>query len=144
MRSVQVLIVDDHALFRRTVQFLIQSRPEYRVCGEAGDGIEAVEKVRQLRPDLVLMDINMPRMNGLEATRIIRRESLDCNIVILTQNDARVAREQARSIDASGFVAKSDLTRDLFSEMRGYQWKTIAACVKQKPQMPTLSPGAVC
>ena len=144
MRSVQVLIVDDHALFRRTVQFLIESRLEYRVCGEAGDGIEAVEKVRQLRPDLVLMDINMPRMNGLEATRIIRRDSPDCNIVILTQNDARVAREQARSIDASGFVAKSDLTRDLFSEMRGYQWKTIAAWVKQKPQMPTLSPGAVC
>jgi CheY-like chemotaxis protein len=70
------------------------------LCGEAGDGIEAVEKVHPLRPDLVLRDINMPRMDGLEATRIIRRESPDCSVVIVTQNDATVAREQARSVDA--------------------------------------------
>jgi CheY-like chemotaxis protein len=96
---------------------LIESQLEYRVCGEAGDGIEAVEKVRQLHPDLVLVDINMPRMDGLEATRIIRRESPDCNVVIVSQNDARVAREQARSVDANGFVTKSDLARDLLPEM---------------------------
>jgi DNA-binding NarL/FixJ family response regulator len=126
MSSVEVLIVDDQARFRRMVRSLIESQPEYRVCGEAGDGIEAVEKVRQLRPDLVLMDINMPRMDGLEATRIIRRESPDCNIVTITQNDARVAREQARSVDANGFVTKSDLLRDLLPEMRRVQWRTIA------------------
>jgi CheY-like chemotaxis protein len=117
MSSVEVLIVDDQARFRRMVRSLIESQPEYRVCGEAGDGIEAVEKVHQLHPDLVLMDINMPRMNGLEATRIIRRESPDCNVIIVTQNDAMVAREQARIVDANGFVTKSDLIRDLLPEM---------------------------
>ena len=67
------------------------------------------EKMHQLHPDLVLMDINMPRMDDLKATRIIRRESPDCNVIIVTQNDATVAREQARSVDAKDFVTKSDL-----------------------------------
>ena len=98
MGPVEVLIVDDQAWFRHLVRSLIESQSEYRVCGEAGDGIEAVEKVYQLHPDLVLMDINMPRMDDLKATRLIRRESPDCNVIIVTQNDARIAREQARSV----------------------------------------------
>ena len=66
------------------VRSLIESQPEYRVCGEAGNGIEAVGKVRQLNPVLVLMDINLLRMHGLDAARMIRHETPDCNIVIVT------------------------------------------------------------
>jgi PAS domain S-box-containing protein len=113
MGAVEILIADDHELFRHTVRSFIESLPDYRVCGEAGDGIEAIEKVRKLHPDVVLMDINMPRMNGLEATRIIRREVPECNVIIVTQNHASIAREQARTVDAKGSVTKSDLTRDL-------------------------------
>jgi DNA-binding NarL/FixJ family response regulator len=113
MSSVEILIADDRELFRRMVRSLVESQPDYRICGEAVDGIEAIEKVRHLRPDIVLMDISMPRMDGLEATRIIRREVPECNVIIVTQNDATVAREQARSANARGFVAKSDLSRDL-------------------------------
>ena len=112
-KIVEILIADDHELFRRTLRSFIETQPSWHVCAEAGDGIEAVDKARLLLPDMVLMDINMPRMDGLEATRVLRRELPACKIVILTQNDISIARQQAASVDACASVTKADLTKEL-------------------------------
>jgi DNA-binding NarL/FixJ family response regulator len=113
MGSLRILIVDDHATVRRGVRILLSSRRDWVVCGEAEDGFEAVEKAKRLRPDVVLMDISMPRMDGVEATRIIQREVPESKVIIVSQNDPIVALSQAEEVDAVGYVNKADLARDL-------------------------------
>ncbi len=109
----RVLIVGDHAPTRRGLCSLLSSHPDWVVCGEAVDGTDAVEKAKSLRPDIVLMDISMPRMNGLDATKIIRQEVPESEVVIVSQNDPTIGRKQALKLNAAGYVDKSNLSRDL-------------------------------
>ena len=113
MASIRILIVDDQEAVRHGLRSLLPSRSDWAICGEAADGIEAVEKTKSLQPDIVLMDISMPRMDGLEATRNILKEFPQCKVVIITQNDPSVARSQAASVGAKAFVTKAQLSRDL-------------------------------
>src|SRR5579864_1672900 len=113
MHSLRILIVDDQQVVLQGVRSLLSSRPEWLVCGEAEDGLEAVEKAKTLRPDLVLMDISMPRMDGLQATRIIRREVPESKVVLVSQNDPDLVAKQASEVDANAYVAKSDLSQQL-------------------------------
>jgi PAS domain S-box-containing protein len=115
MASLRILIVDDHEVIRRGLRSLLSSRPEWEICGEAADGQAAVDKVRSLQPDLVLMDVTMPVMTGTEATRTILSEQIETKVIIISQNEPDVTRRMAAEAGASACVAKSDLSRDLLS-----------------------------
>jgi PAS domain S-box-containing protein len=115
MGLLRILIVDDHEGVLRGVRAVLSSRSEWVICGEARDGLEAVEKAMSLRPDVVLMDISMPRMNGVEATRIIRQEVPESVVILISQNDPHVVARQAAEVDARAYVAKSDISEQLLA-----------------------------
>jgi DNA-binding NarL/FixJ family response regulator len=95
MPPVRILIVDDHELVRRGLRSILLTRPEWEICGEAADGSIAIEKARELKPDVVLLDITMPHMNGLDAARIIRRDVPRAKVIILSQYDESEMRSRA-------------------------------------------------
>jgi PAS domain S-box-containing protein len=113
LSPLRILLVDDQEPVRRGLRSLLSSRTDWLVCGEAVDGLEAVEKAKTLRPNVVLMDISMPRMNGLEATRIIRQEVPESQVILISQNDPTIVDQQAAKMDVRGYVVKADLSRDL-------------------------------
>ena len=114
-KMCRILVVDDCEPVRRSIQTLLGSRKGWRICGEAADGIEAVEEAKSLRPDVIIMDVSMPKMNGLDAARIILREVRESRILIISQNDPEIVRRQATESHAHGFVEKSHIHRDLIA-----------------------------
>lgn len=118
---LRILIADDHEVARRGIRAVLESHPGWEVCGEAQDGRETVELASSLRPDLILLDIGMPNLNGLEATRHILATSPDAVILILTMHDTdHVVREVLRA-GARGFLLKSDAGRDLVAAVEALQ-----------------------
>ena len=118
---LRILIADDHELARRGIRSVLESHVGWEVCGEAKDGREAVELAASTKPDLVLLDIGMPNLNGLEAARQILSVSPNIAILILTMHDTdSVVREVLRA-GARGFVLKSDAGRDLVSAVEALE-----------------------
>jgi DNA-binding NarL/FixJ family response regulator len=111
--TIRILVVDDHPVVRHGVRTLLSSRPEWKIIDEAEDGVEAVEKANSLKPDIVILDVSMPRMNGLEACRRIRKSVPESEILIVTQHDSAQMMQEAMSAGARGYVVKSNVARDL-------------------------------
>ena len=110
---MRILVVDDHELVRRGICSILAGEPTFTVCGEAVDGRNAVEKARALHPDVIIMDITMPNMNGLQATEEIRRLLPETKIVIVSQHEGPEIVRQVFSAGALGYVAKSAVSTDL-------------------------------
>ncbi len=113
MVPVRVLVADDHAAVRRGVINILTSVENLVVCGEARNGDEAIRKTRELQPDLILLDISMPDINGLEVARRIREEFAGARILIMTQYDAQRMLPSVRAVGALACVDKGRLSKDL-------------------------------
>ncbi|HXW91448.1 MAG TPA: response regulator transcription factor [Terriglobales bacterium] len=113
MATFRILVADDHEVVRKGLVALLQQQPNWEVCGEAGDGREAVEKTRELRPDVLILDIGMPSLNGLEATRQILKLNPQARVLILTLHDSDQVVRDVLNAGARGFLLKSDAARDL-------------------------------
>jgi len=113
--TIRILIADDHPVVRHGLRTLLSERQGWKVVAEAADGMEAVEMAEQFRPDVILLDVSMPRMHGLEACRRIRHNVTECEVLIVTQHDSVQMLREALSSGARGYVVKSNVTRDLLA-----------------------------
>jgi DNA-binding NarL/FixJ family response regulator len=119
--KLRILIADDHEVVRRGLCTLLQSHEGWEICGEATDGRAAVEKAKQLKPDVVILDIGMPNLNGLAATRQLVHEDPLCKVIVLTITDSDQVIREALDAGARGFVLKSDAARDLVTAVEALQ-----------------------
>jgi len=105
--KTRVLLVDDHSLVRTGLRAIIDSESDMEVVGEARDGLEGLEKVRELRPDIVIMDITMPNLGGLEATRVLKKEAPDVKVIVLTIHESEEMFFRSLEAGAEGYVSKA-------------------------------------
>ncbi len=110
---VRILVADDHEVVRGGLRAILESRAGWEVCGEATTGREAVHKARQLHPDVAIIDITMPELNGLEATRQIRKALPKTEVLILTMHESEQVVHEVLDAGARGYVLKSDAAEDL-------------------------------
>ena len=116
--ATRILLVDDHTLFRHGIRLILESEPDLQVVGEAADGHEAIERLRAGGIDLVIMDVSMPRMTGLQAAIEIQRRNLPVRILFVSMHDNEQYLLEALKCGAAGYVLKSALDRDLIAACR--------------------------
>ena len=121
--KLRILLADDHEIVRRGLCTLLQKREGWEVCGEASDGREAIEMAKQLKPDVVIVDIGMPFLNGLDTTRQLIELDPSFKVIVLTITDSDQIIWEALDAGARGFVLKSDAARDLVSAVEAIQSK---------------------
>ncbi len=130
MSSLRVLVVEDFAAFRRFVCSTLRKVRDLQVVGEVGDGLEAVQKAQELKPDLILLDIGLPTIHGIEAARRIRKLAPESRIIFLSQESSADVVQQALSLGAWGYVVKAKAASELLA--------AVAAVVAEKQFVGTL------
>ena len=120
---LRILLADDHEIVRRGLRALLEKHEGWEVCGEASDGREAIDKALQLNPDVIIVDVGMPNLNGLDTTRQLLQHDPHFKIIVLTITDSDQVIREALDAGARGFVLKSDAARDLVSAVEALQNK---------------------
>jgi DNA-binding NarL/FixJ family response regulator len=115
MTKLRILVADDHEVIRQGVISLIKSQPGWEVCAQVANGRDAIDRAKELRPDVVTLDVGMPILNGIEATRQITKDNPCAKVLILTMADGDRVVHEALEAGARGFVLKSDASRDLIA-----------------------------
>jgi DNA-binding NarL/FixJ family response regulator len=118
---LRILVVDDHAVVRRGVRSLLESHDGWDVCGEATTGRDAVEQSRRLRPDVVVMDLSLPELNGLDATRQILKDAPETEVLVLTMHQSEELARDVLQAGARGYVLKSDADENLIAAVENLQ-----------------------
>jgi len=116
--SARILLVDDYEPWRRFVRSILEPQEQWQIVGEAADGLVAIQKARKLKPDVVLLDIGLPNLNGIEASRCMGELVPDAKIVFLSQNQDRRTVEMALSNGVRGYLLKVDATNELVPAIR--------------------------
>jgi CheY-like chemotaxis protein len=114
----RVLIVDDHEVARQGIKALLKNEPDLEICGEAEDGLQAVERAKELRPDLIIMDLTMPHVGGFSAANRIREAHIPTRIIIYTTHSYPELERMAHAVGCHGFVLKSNASKDLLRGAR--------------------------
>jgi DNA-binding NarL/FixJ family response regulator len=114
---MKILVVDDHEVVHQGIRMILQSRPDWEICGQATNGAQAIEMAQTSQPDAIIMDITMPVMNGLEATRQITKLGLRSPIVIFTMHESQGLMESVQSAGGRGLVLKSRAAHDLIEAL---------------------------
>jgi DNA-binding NarL/FixJ family response regulator len=140
---VKILVADDHEIVRRGVRHILSSRPDWEVCAEAADGIEAVALVKRLKPDVTILDISMPTMNGLNAAREIARLNLPTRVLIFTMHYSQDLQRTFRDNGARGYVLKAHAAKELIQAvetlLRGNTFFHSDDAVAETPEQTTMS-----
>lgn len=117
MTSVRALVVDGYERFRRFICSTLETRPHWRVICEVSDGLEAVQKAQQLRPDLIVLDIELPKLNGIDTARLIRSLSPKCKILFVSKESSADVVQAALSVGAHGYVVKAHAGDELHAAL---------------------------
>ena len=130
---LRILVADDHHVVRAGLRTLLETKRDWQVCAEAANGREAVEKAGELAPDVAVLDIGMPLLNGVEATRQIRKRSPKTEVLILTMHDSEMLIQEVLEAGARGYILKDDADRNLIA--------AVTALSRHKPYLSTRVSG---
>ena len=129
--------MDDHPIVREGLRTVLQRRPGCEVVGEASDGVEALEKAENLQPNVMVLDVTMPRLNGLEVCRLARQRIPDIEVLFVTQHDSALMMREALAAGAKGYVVKSNAARDLLDAIDVVsQHRVFTALARPNPVTP--------